>query len=447
MRFDSFEQMLRFCSENYGEAPALRYEKKTLSFTELYDTVRERAGELRSSEKTCMGILSDGSLDCVTEIFAANLAGMQVVMLDANAPSAVLRGLLSYTDVDMLWGDPELCEELQEFLTNGVTAGSGKILFFTSGTTARSKAVVLTDYSLCQSAYNGSAKLPLTPEDTLLCILPLGHVFGFVCGLLWGLSNGACVALGRGARHYLDDCDYYRPTAVSVVPLLLGFLLKQRCINPELKLILVGAGDCPRALLEMASASGIRVSFGYGLTETSSGVAISVEGDPFAMEVCPDDTITLAEDGEILVQAPTCMMQGYYKWPDHTEEVLKDGILHTGDLGRFDPDGKLHITGRKKDILVLADGTKIFVPEYEGRIIAELGHNDLAVVLKNGRPVLVYSGGAEKEALLEKLRAFQEELPRGQQITEVIVTGESLPRTATGKIKRWEVQRKVSIEQ
>jgi long-subunit acyl-CoA synthetase (AMP-forming) len=191
---------------------------------------------------------------------------------------------------------------------------------------------------------------------------------------------------------------------------------------------------------------GIRVSFGYGLTETSSGVAISVEGDPFAMEICPDDTITLAEDGEILIDAPTCMMQGYYKWPEHTEEVLKEGILHTGDLGRFDPEGKLHITGRKKDILVLSDGTKIFVPEYEGRIMAALGHAELAVILRNGRPVLVYSGEAEKKELLEKLQAVQEELPRGQQITDILLTKETLPRTATGKIKRWEIQRKVSME-
>lgn len=447
MRFDSFEQMLDSCAGTFGERPALRYEDRTLSYRELYAIVSRRARELRQTGKTCMGILSDGSLDCVTEILAANLAGMQVVMLDANAPSALLRGMLSYTDIDILWGDGELCGELEPFLTGGVSGGKGRILFFTSGTTERSKAVVLTDYSLCQSAYNGSAKLPLSPEDTLLCVLPLGHVFGFVCGLLWGLSSGACVALGRGPRHYLDDCDFYRPTVLSAVPLLLGFFMKQRCLNRELKLILVGAGECPRQLLDAAAAMGIRVSFGYGLTETSSGVAISVEGDPFAMEVCPDDTITLAEDGEILIEAPTCMMQGYYKWPEHTEEVLRGGILHTGDLGRFDQEGKLHITGRKKDILVLSDGTKIFAPEYEGRVMALLDHTDLAVVLRSGRPVLVWCGDAEKDELMEKLREFQNELPRGQQITDIIVTQEPLPRTATGKIKRWELQRKVSNEQ
>ena len=444
MRFESFEHLLSHFAGQTPDSPALRYEKQTLSFSALQEAVKKRACELQETGKTCLGILSDGSLACVIELFAANLAGMQLVLLDASLDTQTLIPLLRYTDIDMLWGDEELTEELAPHLTQGVPDGKGRILFFTSGTTARSKAVVLSDHSLCQSAWNGSAKLPLSPKDTLLCVLPLGHVFGFVCGLLWGLSCGACVALGRGQRHYMDDCDFYKPTAVTVVPMLMGFLLRQRCINPELRLILVGAGDCSAALLQAAAAAGLRVSFGYGLTETSSGVAISVSGDPFAMEVCPDDTITLAEDGEILIEAPTCMMQGYYKMPEETAAVLKDGVLRTGDLGSFDADGRLHITGRKKDMLVLPDGTKIFLPEYEASVIQALGHPEIAVTLKKGRPVLVFSGTADREELFSKLRGLMQQLPRGQQITDILITADPLPRTATGKVKRWELQQKVS---
>ena len=446
MRFESFEELLQYWAEKNPEKTAVRWEAESLSFRELRDRVLLRAEELEGSGKSCLGLLADGSLDCVIELFAANIAGLQLVLLDASAPEALLRGLIAYTDIDLLWGEEELCEELSGNLTHGVTDGKRKILFFTSGTTERAKAVVLTDHSLCQSAYNGAAKLPLKPEDTLLCLLPLGHVFGFVCGLLWGLSCGACVALGRGARHYLDDFAYYKPTAVSVVPRLLGFLLQQNCLNAELKLILVGAGDCPPQLLQAVAARGIRVSFGYGLTETSSGVAISVSGDPYAMEVCPDDTITIADDGEILIAAPTCMMLGYYKWPQYTEEVLRHGILSTGDLGCFDENGLLHITGRKKDILVMGDGTKIFLPEYEAEMMKALGNTELAVALKSDRPVLIYSGEAEKNELQEKLRPLMERLPRGQQLTDILIINEPLPRTASGKIKRWELQQKVGLE-
>ena len=446
MRFQGFEELLRHWAEKTPDAPALRYNGKTLSFAQVREAILVRAEELRGSGKTCLGLLSDGSMDAVIELFAANLAGLQIVMLDENAPSVLLRQLLAYTDIDTLWGDVDLVEELSPWLTRGVKDGAGRILFFTSGTTERAKAVVLTDHSLCQSAFNGSSKLPLSPSDTLLCLLPLGHVFGFVCGLLWGLSCGACVALGRGSRHYMDDCAFYKPTAVSVVPLLLGFLMQQRLLNAELKLILVGAGDCSPALLQAATAMGIRVSFGYGLTETSSGVAISVSGDPYAMEICPDDTITLAEDGEILIQAPTCMMLGYYKRPDSTAEVLIDGVFHTGDLGRFDEEGKLHITGRKKDILVLPDGTKIFLPEYEAAIAKVLGHTELAVILKGNRPLLIYSGEGDEQELSKALLPLMTELPRGQRLCGIQIVQEPLPRTATGKIKRWELQQKEGVQ-
>ena len=445
MRFDSFEHMISHWARETPDACALRHERGECTFRQLYGLVRERAEALRRGGKTCLGILSDGSFDCVVTIFAASLAGLQIVMLDENAPEDTLRQLIRYTDIDTLWGDVDLVDELSGVLTAGVTGGAGRILFFTSGTTEQARAVVLTDHSLCQSAWNGSEKLPLSPADTLLNLLPLGHVFGFVCGLLWGLACGATVALGRGARHYADDCAYFRPTAVSVVPMLLGFLMKMQAVNPELRLILVGAGDCPPQLLAAAAAQGIRVSFGYGLTETSSGVAISVSGDPFAMEICPDDTVTLAEDGEILIQAPTCMMQGYYKLPGATAAVLRDGVLHTGDLGYLDEAGRLHVTGRKKEMLVLSDGTKIFLPEYEARLMEALGHTELAVTLWDGRPVLIYSGETQEQELKEKLRPLMARLPRGQQLAAILITADSLPRTATGKIKRWEVQQKAGL--
>ena len=446
MRFQGFDDLLRHYAEVSPEKTALLDSGTALSYEALLRRVQDRAEELRASGKTCIGVLCNGSLPCVVEIFAASLAGMQIVLLDENSPVSMLRGLIAYTDIDTLWGDPDLCEELVGCLTEGVTDGSGKILFFTSGTTERSKAVVLTDHSLCQSAYNGSAKLPLSPDDRLLCLLPLGHVFGFVCGLLWGLSCGAEVALGRGARHYIDDCAYYRPTAVSVVPRMLGFLLQQNCLNDELRTLLVGAGDCPKELLQAVKNRGIRVSFGYGLTETSSGVAISVGGDPYALEVCPDDVITVAEDGEILIAAPTCMMQGYYKWPQYTEEVLRHGVLSTGDLGYFDGDGCLHVTGRKKDMLVLGDGTKIFLPEYEAGVAKALGHTEIAVILQDDRPVLVYSGEADRNTLLEQLRPLMRQLPRGQQLRDIVITDEPLPRTASGKIQRWDLQQKVGCK-
>ena len=107
--------------------------------------------------------------------------------------------------------------------------------------------------------------------------------------------------------------------------------------------------------------------------------------------------------------------------PPVRRAVLRHGVFHTGDLGRFDEEGKLHITGRKKDILVLPDGTKIFLPEYESALMQALGHTELAVTLRDERPLLVYSGEGDREKLREKLRELMRTLPRGQQITDILM--------------------------
>ncbi|MBR0425632.1 MAG: AMP-binding protein [Clostridia bacterium] len=446
MRFSSFDDLLSRQALAFGDAAALLYgerEPKRCSYSELYERVSRQAEAFRALHKSCLGVLADGSFDCVIAIFAAVKAGMQVVLLDDALSDELLLRLVSDTDIDQLYGDPDLCEALSPALTGGVTDGAHRILFFTSGTTDRSKAVVLTEQSLMASAYNGGALLPLTPKDTLLCMLPLAHVFGFVCGLLWGLSCGATVALGRGPRHYFDDCTFFRPTALSAVPLLWGFLLKYKAINPELKLLLIGAGDCKKPLLDAAQSLGIRVSFGYGLTETSSGVALSLGDDPYAMTVCPDDRITIADDDEILIESPTCLMQGYYKNPQDTAAAVPNGVLHTGDLGRFDENGLLHITGRKKEMLVLPDGTKLFLPEYERDCAAVLHTEELCIVLSKEVPTLVLGNMPQGDArdILARLEPVLRDRPRGQQLKNVLFTAEPLPRTATGKIKRWAIQR------
>lgn len=446
MRFSGFQEMLQYHAAQTPTAPALwipgQNDAQSMSFAALEAAVESRCAELRESGKTCLAVFADGSAACVITVFAAVRAGMQTVMLDDALPDAAAAALLRYTDADAIWSnDEERIEALTPSLTQGVDNGAGKLLFFTSGTTERAKAVVLTEKSLCASAWNGSQMLPLEREDRLLCILPLGHVFGFVCGLLWGLNCGASVALGRGARHYTDDSAYYQPTAVSLVPALLGFFLSHWLFNPELKLVLVGAGSCSQEWIRAARVAGLRVAFGYGLTETSSGVAISTSGDPYAMAVCPDDRIFLAPDGEILIKAPTCMMEGYYKHPADTAAVLHDGLLSTGDLGRFDENGRLIITGRKKDVLVLPGGTKLFLPEYEGEIAAALGNTELAVALQKGAPVLILRDDpAREQAVRAALKPLMDQRPRGEQIGRIIFTDEALPRTATGKLRRWELE-------
>ena len=447
MRFDDFAGMLGYWAAKAPDRPALRYARDgaaaEMTWRQLEDAVARRAEALAGGRAGCLGVLCELTPECVIEIFAAVRAGLRLVLLDANAPEALLREQAARTGVDALWGDAELTQALEDAL-HEPAARSGGVLFFTSGTSEAARAVMLTERSLCASAWNGGYLLPLEAEDTLLCMLPLNHVFGFVCGLLWGLSCGACVALGRGMRHYADDCGFFRPTALSAVTMLLEFLVRYNALNPELRLVLVGAGSCPEPLLNAVKARGIRVSFGYGLTETSSGVALSLGDDPYAMTVCPEVQIEIAPDGEILITAPSLVMRGYLDSPEATDAVLRDGVLYTGDLGSLDGEGRLRITGRKKEMLVLRNGTKLFLPEYEAMIARALPGRDFAVLAPEGRPVLAIRGEeGERQALIECLKPAMDDVPRGRQIQDICFMSEPLPRSAAGKIKRWELNERL----
>lgn len=407
----------------------------------------------------CEAILCDGSYECLREIFAAADAGVRSVLLNIRIPAGALPGLLKHVDADCLWagkGGPDL-ESIriadarafsgvdEDVVSRFSHESDTPVIFFTSGTTSSGKAVVLTDRTLMSSAWNGGEMLPLKREDLLLSILPVDHVFGFVCGILWPLTFGCPVALGRGPLSVFSDFQYYRPSAVSLVPSMLSFFLEHNVFNDELKLVLIGAGSCKEKYIKKARDAGIMVSFGYGLTETSSGVAISTGGDPFAMDICPDDTIKIAGDGEILIKAPSCMMKGYYKEPEETEKVIVDGYLHSGDMGYLDDEGRLHISGRKKEMLVLEDGTKVFLPEYEEKLVNSLGNSEIAVLSVDDRLVMVYHReGPEAERPMDdladeimlRLKPVMETVPRDQRISQVILTDRPIPRTATGKIRR-----------
>ncbi|MEE8885147.1 MAG: class I adenylate-forming enzyme family protein [Eubacteriales bacterium] len=413
------------CGSDNGTAECISYQT-------FYEDILNRAAVLEKSGPQVEGILPDGSYASVVEIFAANAAGSTVVMLEPSEDPSLMKQRIEKTDVSLLWtwgGAHELGKKEAE-------AVEDRILFFTSGTTASARAVELSGESLLASAYNGSQALPLTPEDRLLCILPLYHVFGFVCSLLWGLVNGASVALGRGQRHLMDDLEFFHPTVVSLVPVLFEFYLKRNLFNPELKTILIGAGGCPKELIEMARNRGIHVCFGYGLTETSSGVALSTGGDLYAMDVCVEDKVTISPEGEILVESPACMMKGYYRDPEATAEVLKDGVLHTGDIGFLDSGGRLHVTGRMKDILVLPDGTKIFLPEYEAIIMRALPDLETACGEEDGEIILYYYGDWEVKQVEDVLSGLMSLMPRGHQVRHIVRRSAPIPRNAAGKIVR-----------
>lgn len=437
-RYLSFYELL---SSQDSSSISLIYEengeKVFLSYKELIKLI----DEYPLSNKSSIGILCANNIETIVSIFAYAKAKRQMVLLNSSDNLDILVRQIEAGDVSYLVGDSKLCFALKDRLCfDKAIPNNGNILFFTSGTTSSNKAVVLTEESLCASAYNGSSLLPLDKKDILLSILPLSHVFGFVCSLLWGLSNGSSVALTRGMRHLFDDGAYFKATVISLVPQIASFIAINNLVHKELKLVLIGAAACSKEVADKLNRLGVRVSLGYGLTETSSGVALSLRKDIDIMNVCPLSKISIAKDNEILISMDSpCLMKGYYKDDESTSKVLYDNYLHTGDLGMIDEYGFLHLLGRKKDILLLDDGTKIYLPEYEKELLSIFSNEDLAVNLFDKKIVLFIHPESLDIDISKGVKEFNLNKPLNQRIVKIVKCDNALPRTQTGKIKRYEL--------
>ena len=409
--------------------------EQELSYRELAAMIRARADQVRAAGTVVDVISVTNSVESVVRIFADVIAGCTVIMSDPMIPAAA---------TDPVAAAVRAMRAAAKDAGGGAEPGAaapdpsdaeGELLFFTSGTTNRSKVVRLTSRSLCASAWSGQSMLACGPEDRLLSILPLSHVFGFVCALLWGLAYGATVTLGRGVRHLIDDAIFFRPTIIPAVPSIIAALVRFDALNPECRVALIGAAPCGPEVTAALRARGIDVYLGYGLTETSSGVAITQDLDePEALYVCPGTDICVEADGEVSI-ASECMMTGYLGQPP----MASGARFFTGDLGSFDEKGRLRLQGRKKDVLIMPDGTKIYCPEYEDDLARLSGQTDLAVAQRNGRAVLIAGAGSDETALRQAVTEYNKSLMRSQQIYDVIIAGGPLPRTVTGKLKRYEL--------
>ncbi len=414
------------------DRPALSFENPdgaplTLSYNDLYEKVCAAAGATRHTA-TPLPFPCIKTPENIIDLLANLLAGNDLLMLDEKGDNP---GVILDPVPDLTPAAPGTT------FAEGVP--EGHTLFFTSGTTSKSKAVILSTRALLAACKNGQTLAPCHEGDTILAILPLSHVFGFICSFLWGLTYGACIALGRSIREIFLDPGYFKPTIISAVPAMIDVFIRGKCLNPELRLVILGAAPAKPAIMQALTDMGVEAHLGYGLTETASGIALHTDDpDPLAFTPCPGASFTIEEDGEISVVTDSCM-DGYLG--ADSSDVLKNGRLYTGDFGFLDEQGRLHVTGRKKDVIVLPNGTKIFLPEYESELMAVLQYEDIAVKEADSHIILFVGGplpdGLSTESVSAAVDSFNLRKPRDQQIGNIVYLDNALPRTATGKVMRY----------
>ena len=340
-------------------------------------------------------------------------------------------------------------------LTNCVGHDDLMMLMFTSGTTGRSKGVMLSERNMCASLHTYSEvaenwitnrlpagqKLPLSH----MTLLPLFHMACFVCVMSYPPA-GWTLNLCGDIRDFYRDLGLMHSDVMASAPMLVETIYNDMKrgrvsrLNGLWDLCCSSAALDPKMLLELAQ-NGFVVNQCYGMTETfGDGILNFTQVEKHMSAVGkPDDHVQykLDETGEICIKGD-CVMLGYYKDPEATAEVIDaDGWFHTGDLARMDEEGFYYITGRKKNLIILASGENVSPEELEKKLVLCPAITECIVKEKGQKICAVIYCPEDKQ---EEVRAFVIEvnrsLPLYKRISAVEFTVEPLPRNALGKLLR-----------
>ena len=340
-------------------------------------------------------------------------------------------------------------------LTNCVGHDDLMMLMFTSGTTGRSKGVMLSERNMCASLHTYSEvaenwitnrlpagqKLPLSH----MTLLPLFHMACFVCVMSYPPAGWALNLCGD-IRDFYRDLGLMHSDVMASAPMLVETIYNDMKrgrvsrLNGLWDLCCSSAALDPKMLMELAQ-NGFVVNQCYGMTETfGDGILNFTQVEKHMSAVGkPDDHVQykLDETGEICIKGD-CVMLGYYKDPEATAEVIDaDGWFHTGDLARMDEEGFYYITGRKKNLIILASGENVSPEELEKKLALCPAITECIVKEKGHKICAVIYCPEDKQ---EEVRAFVIEvnrsLPLYKRISAVEFTVEPLPRNALGKLLR-----------
>ncbi len=425
-----------------------------------------------------------------------------IVMGDEDVPPGALTlGLVMATGKDKISsGDASFFKRKSETRPDDIAAVS-----YTSGTTGRPKGAVLLQSNLMSDLESLHSGVFIANDDVFLSILPLHHTFASMVNFLVPVFRGATIAFARSIkpRIILEDIQREGVTLVVGVPLLfehiallfgggagagggkkglvakikgwLGKLFSGGKTAPaaagaaaglqNIRFCISGAAGL-RADVEAAlTGAGLKVLQGYGLTEASPVVSVNPFDDPRPGTVGPALPNVFVEIdspndegiGEIVVRGGNVMKE-YYKNPEATAEVLRDGSLYTGDLGRLDKDGYLTIVGRKKSIIVTAGGKNVYPDELESllgssRMILECivmpvddrkGNSRPGAIVVPDYDAIVSTYGGEgsvseetiHEVISGEIKQIFADLPDYKHINEFQIRDSELPKTPTRKLKR-----------
>ena len=400
----------------------------------------------------------------------------------------------------LIEGKRLLEEGCLDFVNTETDPEAPAVMLFTSGTTSRSKAVMLCQRNLLSNIYALCRCQKFYSTDVNMAFLPFHHTFGSMAVIMF-LAHGATNVFCDGIRYVSQNLQEYGVTVFVCVPLIIESIHKKimqtvkkqgkekklklglklsnillKCgidvrrklfsdihaaLGGKMRYIISGASAIDPAVPKAFNAFGITTVQGYGLTETSPVLAAEnpkiIREGSVGLPLCNVQARICDPDergiGEIVVKGPNIML-GYYEDEEATAEVLKDGWFYTGDLGKMDKDGVIYITGRKKNVIVLKNGKNVYPEEIE-TVINALPYVDESIVYGTPKGTddliisanVVYNEDYFKGKTPEEIEAvvrggiaeINANMAKHQYIKIINVTNVPMEKTTTAKIKRYTV--------
>ena len=468
---------LRWYDEEKQGVAEVHYAQYAQDLRRFVAFLRAEYGDVRGKR---VAILARNSYQYVICMYGTVIAGAVVVPLNLGKDWDAISYELGLTEPVCILQDGEFAErepalaethgsilkpmdvfaayEPAEDVTEVEDLSALAFIMFTSGTTGRSKAVMLAERNFFTVMQMHVAmgdhlldfkhrQLPEDKNDVLsnFAILPLFHLGTFICLFSWPFKGWA-LNLCSDLRNFYRDLGLMHSDSIAVAPVLMESIYKdvKRGRADKLNGLWNPCGSSAMfdsELLLGLVENGMYITQCYGMTETcGDGLVNYAQAEPHIRALGKPDghcEYKLDETGEICIRGG-CVMLGYYKDPEATAEIIdKDGWLHTGDLAREDEDGYYYMVGRKKNLIILGTGENVSPEELERRLNACPEVQECVVKEMGKRIGALICCAEEKQA---EVRAFitglNRILPLYQRITAVGFSAEPLPRNAMGKLLR-----------
>jgi len=438
-----------------------------------------------------VGILLPASAGFVASFYGTLLAGKTVIPINFLLDERQIAHCIKDSGVDTVITIPQLADKVKDHALKIIdltalpkppvgaiapkvpqkSVDDLAVVMYTSGTSGLPKGAMLTYGNLHYDTIHSIEAIKLTHEHTFLGVIPLFHAFGMMASMLAPIQLGSkAVYIGRfSPAAAIKAIREHKISFLFGVPSMFGAIANMKTATADdfkTMYAVISGGEplSPQVAEAFEKKFGKPILQGYGLTETSPAVCFNTPqvskkgsvGKPiptaeFRITGEKGEAMKTGETGEIWIKGPM-VMKGYLNQPEATAEILTaDGHFKSGDLGKIDEEGFLFITGRKKDLIIVA-GEKVFPREIEELLMKHAGVSDAAVVGKKdesrGEAVVAFVEKKEgQNVTAEELKELmkQQNVPNWKSPKEYFIV-DDLPRSPTGKVLKRELAAKVNEE-